>query len=124
MNYNIVAYIIYLALMVYIIVYVGKYFYTNGRVFIISLLNDNVSLADQINKLLLVAYYLFNIGYAFIKLKHWQKISNIEMLFSSLSVNMGILILILAVMHYLNMLVIYYLSKSKSISITNKSFQL
>jgi hypothetical protein len=124
MNYNISTYIIYLALMVYIIVYVGKYFYTNGRVFIISLLNGNVPLADQINKLLLVAYYLFNIGYAFIKLNHWQRITNMEMMFSSLSVNMGALILILAVTHYLNMLIIYCLSKSKSISITNKSFQL
>jgi hypothetical protein len=124
MNYNISAYIIYLALMVFIIVYVGKYFYTNGRIFIISLLNDNVSLADHINKLLLVAYYLFNIGYAFIKLKHWQKISNMEMLFSSLSVNMGMLILILACTHYFNMLIIYILSKSQSFSITNKSFHL
>ena len=124
MNYNISAYIIYLVLMVFIIVYVGKYFYANGRLFIISLLNDNVSLADQINKLLLIAYYLFNIGYAFIKLNHWQKINSIEMLVSSLSVNMGVLILILAVTHYFNMFIIYILSKSKSISITNKLFQL
>jgi hypothetical protein len=123
MNYNITAYIIYLALMVFIIVYVGKYFFANGRIFIISLINGNVSLADQINKLLLVAYYLFNVGYTFLTLKHWEKVSNIEMLFSSLSANMGILILILAFTHYLNMLVIYYLSKSKSFSMTNKSFQ-
>lgn len=123
MNYNISAYIIYLALMVFIIVYVGKYFYTNGRIFIISLFNGQESMADQINRILLVAYYLFNIGYAFIKLNHWQKITDIEMLVSSLSVNMGVLILILAVTHYLNMLAIYFLSKSKSISITNKLFQ-
>jgi hypothetical protein len=123
MNYNITAYISYLALMVFIIIYVGRYFYTNGRVFIIALLNGSVSLADQINKLLLVAYYLFNIGYTFLKLKQWQKVSSVEMFFSSLSVNMGILILILALTHYLNMFVIYYLSKSKSFSITNKSFQ-
>jgi hypothetical protein len=124
MNYNISAYAIFLALMIFIIVYVGRYFYTNGRVFIISLSNDHVSLADSINKILLVAYYLFNIGYAFIKLKHWQKISNTEMLFSSLSVNLGILVLILAVTHYINMLIIYYLSKSKLFSITNKSYNL
>jgi hypothetical protein len=109
--------------MLVIIVFVGRYFYSNGRIFIISLFKGNVPMADHINKLLLVAYYLFNIGYTFIKLKQWQKISNIEMLFSSLAVNMGLLILILAVTHYFNLLVIYYLSKSKSFSITNKSFQ-
>jgi len=124
MNYNIVAYIIFLTLMTFIIVYVGKYFYTNGRVFIISLFNRNVSLADQINKLLLIAYYLFNIGYSFIKLRQWQKIINLEMLFSSIASNLGVLIFILAITHYFNMLIIYQLSKSKSILSSNKSFQL
>jgi hypothetical protein len=124
MNYNIWAYIIYLALMIFIIVYVGRYFFTNGRVFIISLLDGNVPLADRINRLLLIAYYLFNIGYACIKLSHWQKIISSESLFASLSVNMGTLILILGVTHYLNLLLLYYLSKFKSISITNKTFPL
>jgi hypothetical protein len=123
MNYNVGAYTVFLALMVFVIVYVGRYFYTNGRVFIIALFNGNVSLADQVNKLLLLAYYLFNIGYSFIKLKQWQKVSNFEMLLSSLASNIGVLIFILAITHYFNMLVIYLFSKSKSISITNKSFQ-
>ncbi|MGZ3924318.1 MAG: hypothetical protein ACXVBJ_11160 [Flavisolibacter sp.] len=118
MNYTICAYIIYLCFMIFIIVYVGRYFYVNGRVFIVSLFNGNVALGDQINKLMLIAYYLFNIGYSFIKLKHWAKINNSEDLFSSLASNLGIFILILAVTHYFNMLVIYQLSKSKSISIT------
>ena len=121
MTYNVVAYIVYLSLMVFIIVYVGRYFYNNGRIFILSLLKGNVSLTDYINKLLLVAYYLFNIGYAFLKLKHWQKIAGMEGLFSSLSVNMGVLILILALTHYLNMSIIYILSKSNSL--IHKPFQ-
>ena len=121
MNYNVGAYIIYLILMVFIIGYVGRYFYTNGRVFILSLLKDNASLTDYINRLLLVAYYLFNIGYAFLKLKQWQKVSSLEGLFSSLSMNMGVLILILALTHYVNMAAIYFLSKSNSL--INKSYQ-
>ncbi|HWJ30672.1 MAG TPA: hypothetical protein VNS32_29330 [Flavisolibacter sp.] len=116
MNYNIGAYIIYMALMVFIIVYVGRYFYNNGRIFIISLLNENETLADHLNKLLLIAYCLFNIGYAFIKLKSWETVSNVEMLLFSLAQNMGPLILILACTHYFNMLVIYLLSKSNSIT--------
>ena len=121
MNYNVIAYIIYIALMVFIIVYVGRYFYNNGRIFILTLFDGNAYHTDYINKLLLVAYYLFNIGYAFIKLKQWQKIGSVEALFSSLSLNMGVLVLILAFTHYLNMLAIYFLSKSNSI--INKSYQ-
>ena len=124
MNYNVMAYIIYLALMVYIIVYVGRYFYTNGRVFIIALFNHNVALADQVNRLLLAAYYLFNIGYAFIKLQQWQQVTNMESLLSSLAENIAILIIILAVTHYCNLFLIYYFSNKKSNSITNNSYQL
>jgi len=120
MNLNISAYVVFVFLMVFIIVYVGRYFYTNGRVFIISLLKGNVSLADSINRLLLAGYYLLNIGYAFLKIKDWKKINTLEVWCSSLALNMGTLILILAFMHYGNMLAIYYLSKSNSI--THKLF--
>src|SRR3954454_16938678 len=114
MNYNILAYAVFLSLMVFIIGYVGRYFYRNGRVFIISLLNGNISLADHINKILLVAYYLFNIGYAFLQLRQWEKISNMELLLASLATNMAVLVLILACTHYLNMLGIYFLSNWRS----------
>jgi hypothetical protein len=122
MNYNVCAYIIFLTLMIFIIVYVGRFFYSNGRIFIVFLFNGNAALADQVNRLLLIAYFLFNIGYCFIKLRQWEKIGNMENLFSSLASNIGVLIFILAVTHYFNMLIIYRLSKSKSISIT-QSFQ-
>ena len=122
MNYNIGAYIIFIALMLFIIVYVGKYFYSNGRIFIISLLKGNVALADYVNKLLLVAYCLFNTGFAFVTVQYWQKIGSMDMLVSSLSENLGILVLILACTHYANMFAIYLLSKSNSL--TNKMFQL
>jgi hypothetical protein len=89
-------------------------------VFIISLLRGNVELADYINRVLLAGYYLLNIGSEFLKLKQWPKISTLDDWFSSLAVNMGTITLILALMHYANMLVIYFLSKSNSI--TNKSF--
>ena len=122
MNYNIGAYMLYIALMVFIIVYVGRQFYQNGRIFILALLQGNASLTNHINRLLLTAYYLFNIGYAFRKLQHWQKITTVEGLFSSLSVNMGLLILILALTHYGNMAAIYILSKSNFIN--HKTFSL
>lgn len=120
MNYNILAYAIYLAIMVFIIAYVGKLFHSNGRVFIIALFNGHQQQADNLNNILLLAYYLFNIGYAFAKLRFWTHITDIAELISSLGTNIGILILILAVTHYFNMLLVYYLSKKQSLSFTHK----
>ena len=123
MNYNVSAYIVYLILMIFMIVFVGKLFYRNGRVFILTLMKDDTATTDHLNNILLVAYYLFNIGYAFVKLRFWQKIENLEKLISSLGNNMSVLIFILAITHYMNMLLISYFSKSKNSSLTNKSFQ-
>jgi hypothetical protein len=123
MNYNIVAYIIYLAMTIFIIVYVGRLFYINGRVFILALFKGDAELTDNVNNILLIAYYLFNIGYAFITLRHWSQISNLQTLISSVSGNVGILVLILATTHYMNMGLIYYLSRIKFLTNTAKSFQ-
>jgi hypothetical protein len=120
MNYNILAYAIYLAIMIFIIVYVGKLFHSNGRVFIISFFHGHVQQADNLNNILLLAYYLFNIGYAFVKLRFWTHVDGIGILISSLGTNIGILILILAITHYFNMLLVYILSKKQSLSFTHK----
>lgn len=123
MNYNIPAYMIYLILTIFIIVYVGKLFYKNGRIFILALFKGDQALTENVNNILLIAYYLFNIGFAFVTLRHWDKILNLRTLVSSISSNMGILIFILAIAHYMNMGLIYYLSRTKSFFITTKSFQ-
>ena len=123
MNYNVFAYIVYLIMTIFMIVFVGRLFYRNGRVFILSLMKDDSATTDHLNNILLVAYYLFNIGYAFMKLRFWQKVGNLEILISSIANNMSVLIFILATTHYMNMLLIWYLSRSKNYSLTNKSFQ-
>lgn len=122
MNYNVPAYIIYLIMTILVIVFVGKLFYKNGRVFILDLMKDDAAATDQLNNILLVAYYLFNIGYAFVKLHFWQKIENLEMLVSSISNNMSVLIFILASTHYMNMMLIWYLSTSENRFLTLKQF--
>ena len=123
MNYNVTTYFIYLFMTIFIIVFVGKYFYKNGRIFILSLMKDDAVTTDHLNNILLVAYYLFNIGYAFVKLRFWQKIESLDMLVSSIANNMSILIFILASTHYMNMILIWYLSRSKKSFLTNKTFQ-
>ncbi len=123
MNYNVLAYGIYLIMTIFIIVFVGKLFYRNGRIFILGLMKGDAVTTDYFNNILLVAYYLFNIGYAFVKLHFWQKVENMEMLVSSIANNMSVLIFILASTHYMNMILIWYLSRSKKSFLTNKTFQ-
>lgn len=120
MNYNILCYTIYAVITIYIIIWVGKLFHRNGRVFIIRLFNNNISLADTTNNIILVAYYLFNIGYAVIQFSFWEQVANAGQLIASIADKTGMLILILAATHYCNLFIIYTLSK-KSTFITPKT---
>ena len=123
MNYNVPAYIVYLILTVFIIVFVGKFFYRNGRVFILGLMKGDGVTTDYLNNILLLAYYLFNIGYAFVKLHFWQPIDHLAMLISTIAHHMSVLIFILASTHYMNILLIWWLSRTKKSSLIIKSFQ-
>lgn len=106
MNLNILAYIIYLVLTAIIILYVGKLCYTNGNVFIQNLLKKNKILANQVNKVLLVGYYLLNIGYCSITIVFWDVIETRLKLIEIVSYKVSIIILIIAIMHYINIMML------------------
>ncbi|WP_315824258.1 hypothetical protein [Paraflavitalea speifideaquila] len=108
---NIIAYIIYLVITYIITVRVGFLFYRNGRVFILGLLHNDVQLTDFINRLLLTGYYLLNLGYAALMLRSWETINTWTALLVSIVAMTGKIMLTLAVMHFCNMAVIYFISK-------------
>ncbi len=123
MNYNILSYLIYGCITVFIIYYVGKLFHRNGRLFILRLFRGNESLTDTTNNILLMAYYLFNIGYSVVQFSFWEMVSGIDTVISSISMKTGILVLILAVTHYFNILLIYFLSNRNIHYLTSKNIK-
>ena len=118
MTYNIIGYIIYLPITIFITVFVGKQCHQHGLVYVKSSFTDE-SLAEAINNLLLVGYYLVNIGYAIIGLKNWEFISNAADLISEISSQTATIILILAVLHYTNIAGLTLLRKYNKSNIIN-----
>ena len=123
MNYNIFSYFIYGCITIYIIWWVGKLFHRNGRIFILRLFHQDELLSDTTNNILLLAYYLFNIGYVIIQFSFWERVTGFESMIASISMKTGLLILILAATHYFNMMLIYFLSKRNFQSITFKNIK-
>ncbi|MBF00116.1 hypothetical protein [Flavobacterium coralii] len=106
MDYNILAYVIFLSVIVYLIVVVGKVCYKNGNIFVIELLHGHEDLCIRINKILLTAYYLFNIGYAITTLSGWETVYTPPQLVESIAFKTALIVGILAIMHYLNILLL------------------
>ena len=61
MNYIILTYSIYMPLTIVLTVWVAKTLFTNGRVFLVDIFHGNEILADSVNKLLVVGFYLRSI---------------------------------------------------------------
>src|SRR5213082_3101878 len=56
-------YFTYLLISVSLTVWVAKTLHKNGRIFLVDAFRGNEPLADSINHLLVVGFYLINIGY-------------------------------------------------------------
>lgn len=106
MNFNIIGYLIYITITTIIILKVGKICYKNGMIFVASLLPNHLEISNQTNKILLLGYYLMNIGYCAMTLISWNKIENIEQLVEIISSKTALIILAIASMHYLNIFII------------------
>lgn len=107
---NLLGYIIFLFFAYLITVHVGLVFFKKGRVYILFLMQGDEHYSDAINRLLLIGYYLVNLGYAAVMISFWGKISTLDQLIGSVSTMLGRQVVGLAILHYCNMLVIYFLS--------------
>lgn len=102
MNLNILAYALYLFITIFIIVVVGNICYRNGNIFVAALVPDHEALCRTINRMLLIGYYLINIGYCGLTLVRWQHISSAPELVGVVALRSSYIILALAFLHYLN----------------------
>ena len=73
MYYTLWTYLIYVIVSIAITVWVARTLYNNGRIFLIDAFSGNVELADAVNHLLVVGFYLINIGYVALALKYGHK---------------------------------------------------
>jgi hypothetical protein len=96
-------YLIYVAVSLGVTVWVGRSLHTNGRVFLVENFHGRDRLADSVNHLLLVGFYLVNIGFVCLALRYGDKPANLVGAVEFLSTKIGIVIVLLGVMHFFNM---------------------
>ena len=103
MNVVTYSYVVYLAVSVALTIWVARTLHRNGRVFLIEAFHGNESVADSVNHLLVVGFYLINIGYVSLALKYGDKPSDLATAIESLSTKVGMVLIVLGVMHFFNL---------------------
>ena len=111
MNYIIITYSFYLVITIALTIWVARTLFKNGKIFLIDIFHGNKELADSVNNLLLVGFYLINIGYAVYTLQVTNNIANVQQVIESLSLKIGLIILILGGMHFFNLYIFFTLRK-------------
>ena len=105
MNYVVATYALYLVISVALTIWVARTLHKNGRLFLVDAFHGNEPLADSINHLLVVGFYLMNIGYVTLALKYGDKATNLQELLEALSTKVGLVLIILGGMHFFNLYV-------------------
>src|SRR6188768_3481443 len=105
MNPIVWTYLVYLALSLALTIWVAQTLHKNGRIFLVDAFQGNERLADSINHLLLVGFYLINIGYVSLALRERQVPVDLQGGVEMLSRKIGVVLLVLGAMHFFNLLV-------------------
>ena len=95
----------YLAVSVALTVWVGRTLHKNGRIFLVDAFLGNEKLADSVNHLLLVGFYLVNVGYVSVAVKLFEKPTNLQRSVEFLCFKVGLVLLVLGAMHFMNIYV-------------------
>lgn len=106
-------YLIYLAISVALTIWVARTLHKNGRVFLVDVFHGNEALADSVNHLLVVGFYLINFGYVSMALKLGYLVNNTQEGIEALSVKVGMVLIVLGAMHFFNLFIFSRMRRRK-----------
>ncbi|MEY9891558.1 hypothetical protein ABIA35_005966 [Catenulispora sp. MAP12-49] len=106
MDLTVWSYVIYLCISVVLTVWVARTLSKAGRVFLAQVFPGAEQLADAVNHLLVVGFYLVNLGFVSLYLKTGATADNARQVFEGLSVKEGVVLLVLGGMHLGNVFVL------------------
>jgi hypothetical protein len=102
-NHLLVVYLLYTAASLALTVWLARTLFKNGEVFLEEVFADNPRMATAVNRLLVVGFYLLNLGYAFMTLKAGNEVHTSTAGIETLAAKLGSLLLVLGALHMGNL---------------------
>jgi len=110
----VLTYAAYLVISVALTVWVARVLSSNGRAFLVDVFAGDGEIADSVNRLLVVGFYLINLGYVSLALKIGGDVTTLQEAFEVLSRKVGLVLLVLGAMHLFNLLIFSRVRRSAS----------
>ncbi|MGF1677760.1 MAG: hypothetical protein ACFCUX_01050 [Candidatus Methylacidiphilales bacterium] len=96
-------YLIYAAASITMTVWVASTLHRNGKVFLIDAFHGNTEIAASVNHLLVVGFYLINIGFVSLFLKTSEDVLGLRSGIEFFSGKFGVVMVVLGLMHFFNL---------------------
>ena len=103
MDYTLIEYLVYLPASVLLTVWVARTLFRHGRRFLVDVFHGDVSLADSVNHLLVVGFYLVNLGYVSLQLKLDTAPGSAAGIIEALATKLGLVLVVLGLVHFTNL---------------------
>jgi hypothetical protein len=116
MDPKVITYGAYIVVSVLLTVWVARTLHKNGRVFLVEVFGGDEALADSVNHLLVVGFYLINFGYVSLALKIGFEINEAQVAIEALSYKIGLVLLVLGGMHFFNLLIFQRIHRKPRLS--------
>ena len=101
-----VVYVVYAAIAVALTAWLARTLFRNGAAFLRDVFADRPGLAEAVNRLLVVGFYMLNLGYALYLLRAARGLGAFEAI-QFLVNRLSLLLVSLAVIHFFNVLVFW-----------------
>jgi hypothetical protein len=99
---SVVSYLVYLGVTVPLTVWVGRALRRHGEVFLVDVFLGDVRLADAVNQLLVIGFYLLNFGYLMFFMATTKQIDTGRALMEAVSTKIGGVALVVGLVHFGN----------------------
>ncbi|HET9955225.1 MAG TPA: hypothetical protein VFQ61_12010 [Polyangiaceae bacterium] len=106
-RFLLLAYFIYAVASFALTVFLARTLFKNGEVFLEDVFPDNSRMAASVNRLLVVGFYLLNLGYAFLTLQSHETVNSALVAFEVLSSKLGQLLVTLGIVHFGNLFILH-----------------
>ena len=110
----VIMYALYLAISIGLTAWVARTLFRSGHCFLADVFHGDEELAASVNHLLVVGFYLVNLGYVCLALKVGYDVAGVRQGMEVVAGKVGVVLLVLGAMHFFNLAVFSRMRASRA----------